>query len=372
MSHRTSSKTPGIGCYLGMIICMLLGSAIFRACQKGATFPENSIAYPPPGNLGCQGWDWWHPYLSDLAYAPVASDANQIQLAVFAYNNLAFYDLTERKFTRCLTAPEEVFLKLSANGQKLAISAFTGDIEIRQVSTNSRLASLSTEKTKVMELAFSPNGRYLAYLVKGSLRLWDATHPNQPPRELAAGSPYRPLAFSADGQTLALVEYEKIVQWETWDWSKKNTLPAPTWLGSRFANGLIYLPDGKNLLLWNDEGFAVIDSTDGHEIYHWIEYTGPQNYLYHLAISPDGRYLAVMGHAYWEGSNSKTGSRLPGSQSFLNLWRTEGWQYLGQITGDGSALVFSPDSRSLTVNWEGKIRFMPLDELIPTLQLPAE
>jgi len=79
-----------------------------------------------------------------------------------------------------------------------------------------------------------------------------------------------------------------------------------------------------------------------------------------------------MGHIYWQGSNTKTGSRLPGSNSFLNLWRTENWEYLGQLSGDGSALAFSPDSRTLAVDWEGKIRFMPLDELIPRLEIPEE
>ena len=372
MAHQTSSKTPGVAWYLGIIVLILLGTALLRACQNETIFPEDSISYPPPGSLGCKGWDWRHPYLSALAYAPDASDANQTRLAVFAYNNLAFYDLAENKFTRCLNAPEDVLLKLSANGQNLAVSAFAGDIEIRQVSTNTRLANLSTEQTKVTELAFSPNGRYLAYLVKGSLRLWDATYPGQPPRELASGSPYRPVAFSDDGQTLALAEYEKIAQWNTWDWSEKPALPAPAALSASPATGLRYLPNGKSLLLWNGQGFAVLDATDGREIYHWIEYTGPQEYIYHLAVSPDGRYLAVMGHTYWQGSNTKTGSRLPGSNSFLNLWRTENWQYLGQLSGDGSALAFSPDSRTLAVNWEGKIRFMPLDELIPRLEMPEE
>jgi len=237
MAHQTSSKTPGVAWYLAIIALILIGMAVLRACQNEAIFPTDSISYPPPGNLGCKGWDWRHPYLSALAYAPDTGDANQTRLAVFAYNNLAFYDLAENKFTRCLNAPEDVLLKLSANGQNLAVSAFAGDIEIRQVSTNARLANLSTEQTKVTELAFSPNGRYLAYLVKGSLRLWDANLSRaSSPRELASGNLYRPVAFSGDGQTLALAEYEKIAQWNTWDWSEKPALPAPTALGANASH----------------------------------------------------------------------------------------------------------------------------------------
>lgn len=350
---------------------MVVGVAVFRYFQKDSIFPENSISYPPPWSAGCKSWNWRRPYPSRLIYVPNAADPAQTELAIFAYDNLAFYNLANHTFARCLTFETDSLVKLSPNGQLLAVAGPKGNVEIRQTETGAVLASLSTGEIKVMDMEFSPDSQTLAFLVGDSLRLWNAAQPTQPPRKLVSDVAYRPFAFSAADKTLAVVGYDKIQQWDIVNWMEQSTLSLP---GSfEPAQGLFYTPDGQSLILWNSEGFVAMNLNDGGEIYRWIEYNMPQEYLSSISLSPDGRYLAVTGHSYTDGYYGPGRMRLPTKKSQLHLWRTDGWQYLGQILAEtGDALAFSPDSRTLAADWDGKIRFMPMEELIPILKMPEE
>jgi WD40 repeat protein len=421
MTLTTSSKTNK-GCYFGLLLIALvvmIGIALYNKNHLDL-FDKNSLSYPSPWSAGCKSWDWSQFSPSRFEYVPNPTDSSKGLLAIYAYASdlqssyLALYDLAERKYIRCLIVDDEHWTKLAPNGQILAVGEPNGRIEIRSMVSNALLTTLPGNGTERRYVEFSPNGRLLAivsadgkleirliesnallatlpgngsapyhvefspnsqilaYQVKkSSLWIWDFNRANIPPQELLPGNEWlSDFIFSSNGETLAAVMSNRILQWNTWDWSELPTIRSLPFSYTFRLTELKYTLDGKSLILWNnEEGFMVVDATKGHEIYRWVGSNQNMNFLGTATLSPNGRYFALLGNLYWVDSDSKKQSNV----SFLNVWSTENWQYLGQINGDGwGNLTFSPDSQTLATNWKGKIRIMPLAELIHSLKMPGE
>ncbi len=106
-------------------------------------------------------------------------------------------------------------LALSADSRFLAIGSRSDvhDIQVWDVQLAQAVRRLSSYRSGIMALMFSPNGRLLASAsADGSIRLWDANHWQERMTLRGHGEAVVALAFSPDGETLASGSHDRTVK----------------------------------------------------------------------------------------------------------------------------------------------------------------
>src|SRR5262249_15174500 len=131
-------------------------------------------------------------------------------------------------------------MAVSPNGKRIATASALWDVE-----TGQQLASFGAQDGPIRKLAFSPEGRSLAYTRGHRVRLLDAESCQPIDTSSATGGDLDGLAFSPDGQRLAVAAEDQAI---VWDLSKRQqSFPFPVRLGSNGygANSLALSCDGK-------------------------------------------------------------------------------------------------------------------------------
>jgi WD40 repeat protein len=167
-------------------------------------------------------------------------------------------------------------------------------------------------------LALSPDGRWLARSVYARVVVLDK-YPGGEPRILECAGHIGAIRFSPDGQVLATAA-RSLYRWDTASWSP---LPAD-WLnlGER-CTALAYSSDGQTLALAcgsavvhaarrtasvgvGDYRLRLLDATTGARK---AELTGPTGQITCVALRPDGRYAAAAAGQFlwvWEVATRKS------------------------------------------------------------------
>jgi WD40 repeat protein len=208
-----------------------------------------------------------------------------------------------------------------------------------QLAHEDRFA-LRAQESVFLDAAFSPDGQTLAGLEKnGLIQLWDR-HTGRLLRTAGVATGGRPadlaggvgaLAFSPDGRALAGPGPDGILLLYAVD----TGLPLFTFEGDRRAIlGLAWSPDGRTLVAaLSAHVMRVWDARDGHLIHNnFGSHGGPVN---SVAFSPDGRTIA-------SASFDRT----------VKLWNPEDpvnpRAVLNGHTDEVSAVAFSPDGRRIS------------------------
>jgi WD40 repeat protein len=191
-------------------------------------------------------------------------------------------------------------------------------------------------REEVIDLAMSPNGKYLCLVTFQRLRMWDLDtgHPCKVPVELPPDSErFWKVAFSPDSLTLA-VGLPRPVLWEMRTERTVVSLPGTRWLN---PTDLAFSPDGQRLAATFRDGGVVVWEVSSRRVLRTVELSPKVGGT--LAFGPNDRLAVSRG---WE----VTVERLPGEGS-RGTDELSGHELTGHQQRNLEALAFSPNRRWL-------------------------
>ncbi len=194
----------------------------------------------------------------------------------------------------------ELLATLKGHGSAVTCLAFTPDGKVLvsggrdnkcviwDMATRKSIGVLEGHTDMVWDLSMNPDGRHLASCSDDkTVVLWDlrtrrkiATLPTQ-------GKTIGPIVYSPDGKLLAGGDGQGMIH----IWDVRANKEVKHWEAHDGAvTGLVFDPDGSRLASCSEDGDLMVWETK-----HWL-YVGiykPGNECYSLAISPNGKTLAV-------------------------------------------------------------------------------
>jgi WD40 repeat protein len=248
------------------------------------------------------------------------------------------WDMATGKLDRVL-ANEQGFwsVAFSPDGKRIAAGDSEGTVILHDAATGEKLQSVAGPKSQVRAVAFSPDGRLVAGTTfHGVVNVWEVASGRLRHTLAGRGLHSWNVAFSPDGKTLAtgwsggeVILYDTAVGWEVS--SFRVGFPDVHWLGFHPDGrplGIVGTGTGANLGVWDlathkeirrmtvpgngglggawradgmlmatcsgSEGTVHLWSTDKPERDQVIRLYPPKtDWLHGLAMSPEGRHLAV-------------------------------------------------------------------------------
>ena len=235
-------------------------------------------------------------------------------------------------------------VSFSPNGKTLASNS--SHVELWNVATGKKIATLRGHRSTIRSVSFSPDGRILAS-GGDTVKLWDvATGVNTATLEgHRSGSGVSSVSFSPDGRILASGGGPRDNTVKLWDVA--TGVNTATLEGHKFGiNSVSFSPDGRILAsgsygdtvkLWDVATGADISTLEGHK--EWIT---------SVSFSPDGQTLA-------SGSYDKT----------VKLWDVATGEKIADFTHTAwvNCVSFSPDGTILASGlWNGTVELWEVFE----------
>jgi WD40 repeat protein/serine/threonine protein kinase len=176
------------------------------------------------------------------------------------------------------------------DGRTVAIGTMAGRLHSWRPADGA-ITDLSPHEAAVWELAFSPDGRWLASAsADGSVRIHRVAAADLDAVLDAHRSPVYGVAFSADGGRLATASKDRTIRlWRTGSWEEDALF--------RGHEGTVYSvefsEDGQRLVSAGQDGTARLwDTTEGSEV---LRIAAGSERIFRADISADGRLIATAG-----------------------------------------------------------------------------
>ncbi|MBV9211667.1 MAG: caspase family protein [Acidobacteria bacterium] len=289
---------------------------------------------------------------SNRTVTSLALSADGKLLAFAAIDRVIVLDLAERKSKELrvvegehVAEPYRVAFRPTTTGDPMLAATFDNTVVLWNARTGEKLDTLEHFATAEMKsVAFSPDGKLLATGGTDFWYLWDVEKRERLFRGKSV--PYG-LAFSPDGKTIATSNMEMNI--EVWNVSDgKEALHID--VKNNIIEGIVFSPDGKLLI---GGGYQVSKGTSGLDASFriWDAATGAERQLKSgktssleaLALSPDGKLLAV-----------------GGKDKKVRLWNLASGQVeqpLGDLKSILLEMAFTPDGKFLaTTDMEDSTR----------------
>jgi WD40 repeat protein len=247
-------------------------------------------------------------------------------------------------------SPDGSTLATGSGGQEDTPRAvFVGAVRLWDVKTGRARASLQGHPTEpVHSVAFSPDGQTLAIGAEDRMLLWDVKTGQLKATLQGDTDGASAVAFSPDGLTLASSGGKTVQLWDVTTEDSRATLPVQTgWVTS-----VAFSPDGSTLATGSGE------SDESGAVRLWDVKTGQLKATFQedrstvsaVAFSPDGQTIA-------------TGSGVYRQSGVVRLWDVKTGQPKATLqvqTGWVTSVAFSPDGLTLASGsggvWDEKVK----------------
>ena len=186
-------------------------------------------------------------------------------------------------------------LAFSPSDDILAFGTFRGEVELWEASTGNLILQSQTNRGRVHDLAFSPDGKRMAsaHTVPGRITLWNVDKAEEERVfDVGFGTGELSLDFSPDGQSLAVArQFLGIQIWDLTDAEKPPIELQNATMAVEFA------PDGTTLFsgLMSDSSLRVWDLETHRQKCVLPGVTRATD----IAVSTDGKVVVVGG---WDGT----------------------------------------------------------------------
>jgi WD40 repeat protein len=290
-------------------------------------------------------------------------------------------------------AGDALEVEFAPNGRQLASAGSDGLAKLWDLATGRLLASYKGHDKRIQGLAFAPNGKVLATAGRdNSVRLWAVPPPDRNPlatppvlvplRTLTTAAQVTAVAFSPDGQRLALTEFAKSGP-SIWDLSAGTDPSQPVIEHGNAVLCVAYSRDGRLLASADTDGAIKVLDLETRQVQTLLGHD--LGAVYRVAFGPANRTLASAGGdgtvRIWELGREPEHRRLPLPSSdgyrylafspdgkvlatkdvrgMVRLWQVGTWRLLWELPGmdvsqyGSPTLLFSPDGGTLAVVAEG-------------------
>jgi WD40 repeat protein/serine/threonine protein kinase len=258
--------------------------------------------------------------------ASVAFSPDSSHLAAIGKERVVVWDLRiGRETVRCAHPGEIDCLAWSPDGLQLAGGGRDRTIRLWDSRSGVLLGTIEGKVPRVLALAFSTDGRYLAYKDHANIRVWELAAAQEVCHiadVLEAG-----LTFSPDSRWLASGTSQGVKVWDAQTGRTVCTFPQT----HSHVHSAAFSPDGRWLASGHtDAAVRVWSVQSGRQEYLWKMH---QSFVTSVTFSPDSKRLA-------SGSVDRT-VRSWDVQTGANQLT-----FRGHVTGVGS-VAFSPDGKRL-------------------------
>jgi WD40 repeat protein/serine/threonine protein kinase len=264
-----------------------------------------------------------------IGFADISSDGSRAVIENTTDRNLELWDVLTNTKLASLESKGLVYRKenFSPDGQVFALCG-PNQIKLWDTQDGKLLGSIKT--TNAVSIAFSPDRRTLGVIVPSagnhapSVTLWDA---EKFTLALELPGPATGFAFSPDGRVLAAIYGDVVTVWDIGSRHKRAMLKLPHPVSApyvAFAQERAFSPDGK-LFITVDDFYARFWDTTTWDFVGALK--GPREGITDFAWSPDGKTLATI------------------TTPTVKLWNVATREELTTLTGQTSVrlLDFAPD-----------------------------
>jgi WD40 repeat protein/basic membrane lipoprotein Med (substrate-binding protein (PBP1-ABC) superfamily) len=208
----------------------------------------------------------------------------------------------------------------------------------------------------VQSTAYNPDGQILATAsMDGTVKLWNSARGEQLRTLLVDPNGVHDLAFSPDGRWLAAAGSVRLRLWETHTWTQSRSWTAGS---GQEIYAVEFSPDSKKVAVGLSTGVAVIGEIGPEGLINTREIAAHKGALFDLSFSPDGNRLATAG-----------------SDGAARVWNVESSQEVFSLLGhhlEVMGAAYSPDGKLIaTASLDGTVRLWDAETGNEVLAIPG-